>query len=79
MWRKTERLRFKNETKLQPQIPKHMKKSNAKKGSQHNQSFSPEEINFMGQSEKDFKYFRLLKDTRNNVHFKIIKNYEKQE
>lgn len=32
-----ERLRFKNETKLQPQIPKHMKKSNAKKGSQHNQ------------------------------------------
>ena len=32
-----ERLRFKNETNLQPQIPKHMKKSNATKGSQHNQ------------------------------------------
>ena len=29
-------LRFKNETNLQPQIPKHIYKSNAEKGSQHN-------------------------------------------
>lgn len=32
-----ESLRFKNESNLHPPIPKHMKKSNAKKGSQHSQ------------------------------------------
>ena len=36
MWRRREILRFKNETNLQPQIPKQIYKSNAEKGSQHN-------------------------------------------
>ena len=61
MWRRREILRFKNETNLQPQIPKQIYKSNAEKGSQHNISVQKKLI--LWDSLTKTLCFRLLKDT----------------
>ena len=58
MWRR-EILRFKNENYLQPQIPKHIYKSNAEKGSQHNISVQRKLI--LWDSLTKTKCFRLLR------------------
>lgn len=66
-------------SRLQNEIPKHMKKANANEDSRQSQKgeFTPDEIRIPEQSEKDFKYSQDLWQYKlgNDIH---VKNWKLQ-